>query len=307
MAKLWLITKRIIVLNDLQVGYNRPHFEPNSPEQHMDHLSCIINRFTLQAGVFYTGKLCGLSNFNENEAIEGHIHLLRSGTLSIIGLDKQTIILNKPSIIFIPRPIKHSIKAREIDEAELICATVTYGTNSTNLLANALPDLLILPLEQSPFLQTNIDWIINEAGENYQGRQAVMNRLMEIFIINMMRSLINTGELAKGMLAGLMHPQLKNVLQALHIEPDKNWNLENMAEIAAMSRSKFAEVFKSVVNQTPNEYLLNWRIGIAQSLLKQGKSVGIVANSVGYETASALARVFRKNCGMSPKEWLDSQ
>ena len=111
----------------------------------MDHLSQIIDRFTLQAGVIYTGKLCGLSHFNENGAIEGHIHLLRSGVLSIIGLDKKTIVLDKPSIVFIPRPTKHSIKAKDLDNAELICATMTYGTNSTNLLADALPDLLILP------------------------------------------------------------------------------------------------------------------------------------------------------------------
>ena len=133
-----------------------------------------------------------------------------------------------------------------------------------------------------------------------------MNRLMEIFIINMIRSLLNKGELAQGMLAGLMHPQLKNVLQNLHNAPEKNWTLELMAESAAMSRSKFAEVFKNIIGQTPNEYLVNWRVGVAQSLLKQGKSVGIVANSVGYETASALARVFRKTCGLSPKQWLDN-
>jgi len=273
----------------------------------MDHLSHIIDRFSLQAGVFYTGKLCGLSHFNEGAALEGHIHLLRSGTLSIIGLDKATIVLDKPSIIFLPRPVKHGLQARDTDNAELICATVTYGSNSSNLLAEALPDLLILPLAESPFLQTNIDWIIAEAGQEQQGRQAVMNRLMEIFIINMMRSLITKGDIAQGMLAGLMHPQLKNVLQQLHNQPEEHWSLEKMAGLALMSRSKFAEVFKGVIGQTPNDYLVSWRVGVAQSLLKQGKNVSIVANSVGYETASALARVFRKQTNMSPKEWLEQQ
>lgn len=302
------MTGEIIVLITRRVGYNRPNFEPNRPScLFMDHLSEIINRFSLQAGVFYTGKLCGLSNFNEGAAVEGHIHLLRRGTLSIIGLDKSTIVLDKPSIIFLPRPIKHGLQAKDTDNAELICATVTYGSGSSNLLADALPDLLILPLAESPFLQTNIDWIIAEAGQEQQGRQAVMNRLMEIFIISMMRSLINKGEIAQGMLAGLMHPQLKNVLQQLHNNCAEQWSLEKMAEIALMSRSKFAEVFKSVIGQTPNDYLVSWRVGVAQSLLKQGKNVSIVANSVGYETASALARVFRKHTHMSPKAWLEQQ
>ncbi|WDE02483.1 AraC family transcriptional regulator [Thalassomonas actiniarum] len=272
----------------------------------MDHLSQIIDHFKLTAGVFYTGKLCGLSHFNENEALEGHIHLLRSGVLAVNGLDKSPLVLDQPSIIFLPRPTKHSLKAREIDNAELICANITYDSSSTSLLADALPDMLILPLESSPFLQTNIDWIISEAGDEQQGRQAVMNRLMEIFIINMLRSLLVKGELARGMLAGLMHPQLKQVLQQLHNAPQENWSLNKMAELALMSRSKFAEIFKTVIGQTPNDYLVSWRVATAQSLLKQGKSVSLVANNVGYDTASALARVFRKTCGMSPKQWLDS-
>jgi AraC-like DNA-binding protein len=294
------------VLIASRVGYNRPNFESNRPSsQFMDHLSEIIDRFSLQAGVFYTGKLCGLSRFNDEAAVEGHIHLLRSGTLSIIGFDKSRIVLDKPSIVFLPRPIKHSLQAEDTDNAELICATVTYGSGSSNLLANALPDLLILPLAESPFLQTNIDWIMTEAGQDQQGRQAVMNRLMEIFIISMMRSLLIKGEIVQGMLAGLMHPQIKNVLQALHNHCEEQWSLERMAEIALMSRSKFAEVFKTVVGQTPNDYLTSWRVGVAQSLLKQGKNVSIVANSVGYDTASALSRVFRKHTNMSPKEWLE--
>jgi len=33
--------------------------------------------------------------------------------------------------------------------------------------------------------------------------------------------------------------------------------------------------------------------------------VGLVAHEVGYENGSALARVFRKKIGMSPKQWLE--
>ena len=273
----------------------------------MDQLSQVIDRFALQAGVFYSGKLCGLSSFNHGSLIEGHLHLLRRGSLSVIGLEKEKIRLDKATIIFVPRPLKHSLLADESDDAELICASIKYGTGSSNLLANALPDVLILPVEQLPFLQTNVDWLLDEADKQLQGRQAIMNRLMEVFIINMLRSLIDNGKLGSSMLAGLVHPQLKNVLHHIHNAPEQAWSLEKMAEIALMSRSKFAEVFKEVIGQTPNDYLLEWRVSVAQSLLLKGKSVSLVANSVGYETASALSRVFRKKLELSPKEWLELQ
>jgi len=271
----------------------------------MDQLSHIIDSFSLQAGVFYTGKLCGLSHFNDKSLLEGHIHLLRGGKITLAGLSSEQVVINKPSIIFIPRPRAHSLQTEEVEDAELICATVQYGAGSSNSLANALPDVLILPITQMPFIKTNIEWLLDEAGQENQGRQAIMNRLMEIFIINMLRSIINSKQLRNSMLAGLVHPQLKKVLHQIHNAPEESWSLEKLADIAAMSRSKFAEVFKEVIGQTPNDYISEWRISVAQSLLLQGKNVGLVANSVGYETASALSRVFRKKTGYAPKEWLD--
>ena len=77
-----------------------------------------------------------------------------------------------------------------------------------------------------------------------------------------------------------------------------------MANIALMSRSKFAAVFKDNIGRPPNEYITELRLTLAQELLKKKKPVNIVANEVGYEHGSALARVFKKKLGLSPKEWI---
>ncbi len=102
------------------------------------------------------------------------------------------------------------------------------------------------------------------------------------------------------MLAGLSHPQLVKVMNAIHEQPQENWSLEKLADIAVMSRSKFAELFRSIVGQPPGDYISDWRVAVAQGLLKKNKPVGWVANEVGYENGSALARVFRKKTGLSP-------
>lgn len=68
-----------------------------------------------------------------------------------------------------------------------------------------------------------------------------------------------------------------------------------MAELALMSRSKFSDLFKRIVDQSPGDYVIDWRIIVAKGLLQQSKPVALVANAVGYENSSALARIFRKN------------
>jgi AraC-like DNA-binding protein len=224
--------------------------------------------------------------------------------VTLINSEQRKVVLDKPSVIFFAKATKHTLMAEQSHDAELICASVHYGIGRNNALTSALPDMLILPIEQMPFLQTNIEWLLDEADKDNQGRQAIMNRLMEIFIINILRSLIESEQLRNGMLAGLVHPQLSKVLHQIHNAPEEHWSLAKMADIAAMSRAKFADVFKDVLGQPPNDYLTQWRVSVAQALLVQGKNVTLVANSVGYETASALSRVFRKKTGYAPKEWL---
>lgn len=269
----------------------------------MDQLSQIINNFSIQAGVFYTGKLCGLSSF-EQPAIEGHIHILKSGQLKITGLNQEDIELNEPSIVFFPRPKSHRLVASESDQAEVICATVQYGVGNVNPVAQALPNVLVLPLSEATQLLNNLDWILSEAFDQRLGSQSVLNRLMEIFIVSLLRHLIEHNKIEQGMLAGMAHKQLNKVLNALHCQPEVNWTIESMADIALMSRAKFAPLFKEVIGQTPLEYLTQWRVSMAQKRLLDGKSVAIVANEVGYESPSTLSRAFMKTCKLSPKAWL---
>ena len=70
-----------------------------------------------------------------------------------------------------------------------------------------------------------------------------------------------------------------------------------------MSRARFATKFHSIVGMTPGTCLTVWQMGIAQSLLSRGKPVQLVADAVGYSSASALSRVFSAHIGKSPSDW----
>ncbi len=130
--------------------------------------------------------------------------------------------------------------------------------------------------------------------------------MCEILIIQFLRHVLSSNLVDGSLLAGLAHPRLSQSLDAIHCQPEKNWTLVELADKAAMSRSRFAAEFKAVVGQTPGDYLSGWRIEVTKGMLRQDKSVGWVANEVGYENASALARVFRSKTGQSPEEWQKS-
>jgi AraC-like DNA-binding protein len=71
-----------------------------------------------------------------------------------------------------------------------------------------------------------------------------------------------------------------------------------------MSRSSFADRFARVIGITPLNYLLQWRIAVAKSLLAQRMSVAETALAVGYESASGFSTAFSRETGRSPKEFV---
>ena len=271
----------------------------------MDRLSQILNRFSIHAQVFFSGNICGVQPFGASDSSDGHLHLLKSGTLTLINAQGVKTVFERPAVIFVPQATQHRIVASESDQAELVCASIHYDDGFNNPLAAALPNFLYFDLQTSDLLGQSAHWLFDEAFNERCGRQPMIDRLTDIFLIQVLRHVLEEGLVEHGMLAGLSHPQLVKVMNAIHEQPQENWSLEKLADIAAMSRSKFAELFRSIVGQPPGDYISDWRVAVAQGLLKKNKPVGWVANEVGYENGSALARVFRKKTGLSPRAWLD--
>lgn len=270
----------------------------------MDKLSLILNRLSVTAGVFFTGGMCGLEHFDGDAQNEGHIHLLSSGKMDVIDHNGEVITLDRPSLIFFPKPSFHSLRAKETDNARVVCASIRYGADANNPLTNALPGIVALPFEEDEYVEATVRGLFDEAFHQRDGKQLLLDRLTEVIIVHLLRKVISQGTGSQGVLAGLAHNQLANVIVKIHEFPAEPWTLESMSELAFMSRSKFAEEFRRLVGQTPGDYLLDWRVSVAQSELKKGKPVSLVANEVGYENSSALSKAFKRKTGFSPSAWL---
>jgi transcriptional regulator GlxA family with amidase domain len=92
----------------------------------------------------------------------------------------------------------------------------------------------------------------------------------------------------------------------MHEAPKKSWTLDDLASIAGMSRTRFAEHFRTRIGQTPIDYLTVWRVTVARQLLARGKPVKSVALQVGYQSAAAFSRVFSRVTGQAPRNSNDA-
>lgn len=171
-------------------------------------------------------------------------------------------------------------------------------------LLRALPTLLHLKLDQHRSLafQSVLEMLAIETEAPGLGSAAVISRLFELLFVHAIRAYsMLPGGPTSGWLSALTDRHLAQALAAMHDHPAQNWTVESLARTAGMSRSGFAARFKSVVGQSPLDYLTQWRIYCAARLLRQGGvALPEVARQVGYESAASFNRVFRRETGTTP-------
>lgn len=268
----------------------------------MDRLSALMEHFSLHASAFHLGGFCGISGFTGQEQ-RGYVHLLRSGRISFREGNGPPTVIDRPSLVLLARPQAHQLVAGEADHAELVCATLNFDGGVDNPLSQALPSHIVLPLDELPTLSGSLEWLFREAFGEDCGRDAILNRLIELMLIQLFRQLMNEGTISTGMMAGLADLRLARAMTLMHDQPARPWSVAELASAASMSRASFAARFHKVVGSTPANYLAGWRVSLAQKRLREGRPIALIADEVGYESPSALARAFRRKVGASPSEW----
>ena len=270
-----------------------------------DRLATLMEHFSVTAEVFHTGALCG-TNTLETDGVLGQMHLVRRGTVKVIHHD-GSLNITQPSLLLYARPMTHRFITDPEQGADMACASLRFEGGAQNPIAASLPNVVCLPLDAIAGASQVLDLLFEEAFTQHCGRVAVVNRLFEVVMIQILRQLMENNDVKGGMLAGLSHPRLRNALVAIHEEPTKAWTLDTLAERAGMSRSVFASSFREVVGDTPGQYLQGWRIRMAQQALKRGRPIKIIAGEVGYGSEVALSRAFKAYTGMSPRRWREAQ
>jgi len=276
----------------------------------VDRLSGLLERFRVRARLHHSGTLCGLHHFDAGGG-HGYLHVLRRGQLKVShpgarGVPRS-MHLDEPTLLFYPRPLTHRFHNPPREGSDFTCARLDFDGGSYNPLARALPPLIALPLARVSGLDLALELLFNETDRIRCGQRLLADRIFEVVVIQLMRWLLDHPQEAgirPGFITGLSDPRLARALVAMHEAPGAPWTLQRMAVRAGMSRTAFAHAFREVVGQTPADYLADWRMALARSRLREGRPIKVLADELGYASASALSRAFTARVGTSPRDWL---
>lgn len=185
---------------------------------------------------------------------------------------------------------------------------VMSAPRNSNRFVPIYPGLVAIPASERlahGFLDRVIRLIELEHGVNRPGKDAVLRRLVELVVIELIRFALP--RLAPGdttWLGGLADPQIAQAISAMHRNPGRDWSLRDLARQVGMSRAAFVERFGRLTGEPPHQHLRRLRLHAAGADLKKGdRSIAQIAASVGYRSESAFNKAFAKEMGLTPARY----
>lgn len=187
---------------------------------------------------------------------------------------------------------------------KLLCGHFEYDRSIRHPLLAELPDLIHISSFDSVApgsLQSIVPLLIREMGSGQPGSETLVERLAEVLLVQVLRAHLLQQPDLKGFWAALGDARLTRAIKIIHARAGEKLTLDDLADAAAMSRSAFSQLFKSVTSLSPIGYLAKWRMQQARELLNTGRlPLTHVAERVGYESEVAFSRAFRREYGESP-------
>jgi AraC-like DNA-binding protein len=187
----------------------------------------------------------------------------------------------------------------------LLRGRCSFADPEKNPLLGVLPEIIHVPSSQWSgvrWLQPTIEMLIREAHGQKPGAASVVNRVLELLLVQLVRAHITTTQTAShGWLRALSDAQIGGALGMIHEKPASTFTVAGLAHAVGMSRSAFASQFTRLVGEPPLHYVARWRMLKAAQLLKDNKlTLAEIAASVGYESEAAFSKAFKRWSGQAP-------
>lgn len=191
-------------------------------------------------------------------------------------------------------------------ETQLICGHFTFVDGVDHPLLRALPDLLCVSAAaraRRAFLDGALQLVARAGYRDEPGARTSLKRLSEVvFIESIGAASDNHAEVAK-VLSALTDPRIGRALALIHGAPGKPWTLTSLATAVGMSRTRFAEHFRSIVGTSPMTYLTEWRLQRAHAQIVQSReAIQVVARKAGFASAAGFTRAFARQFGRPPRD-----
>jgi AraC-like DNA-binding protein len=190
------------------------------------------------------------------------------------------------------------------ERTEIVCGYFRCDELLFNSVIRHLPPIVVVRPEGpiAEFFTATMNYVMAEAPVT--GTEAPLTaRLPELLFAEALRLFSQSTPQESGWLTATLDPVVGRALALLHADPARDWTVDELAREASTSRSVLADRFNRLLEQSPIQYLTEWRMQIAAGLLRSGLKIADIAERVGYGSDAAFSRAFHRQVGVWPADF----
>lgn len=273
----------------------------------------------------FTTYHCEFSNSFNLVPIHWHeeieITLIKKGQ-GIHKIDLNPINVEEGDIIFVKPSILHSIEQTSNKDI-MIWSTMVFNLNMLN---SALTDGCLIKFFAPIFNNQNeLPMIIKKDSPGYDDALITIKKIFECYNLKIygfelqLKSLLYhlfyimySNKLVREKKASTVPKEvsdkIKLILQFIHENYERDLSVEEIALKCNFSEYHFMRFFKKYIGMTCIEYINNYRLEVASSLLNNtNKSILNISFEVGFNNVSYFNKLFKKKYSITPKEFRKSK
>ena len=189
--------------------------------------------------------------------------------------------------------------------ALVIGAHLGFSGVSSDLLLQGLPPLIhFAPMPE----RSRLLWLLDSLSEEFRaaetGATLATQHLAQLIFIQAMRTYMATESSdMSGWMRALTDKKIAKALSSMYERPEHKWTVAELGRLVGMSRAAFARRFNELTGESPLDHMTRWRMAVASQRLNDAQvTVAEIALSLGYVSASAFSKTFRRTTGVSPRE-----
>lgn len=269
----------------------------------MDYLDKLIQLAQVEGNINVQCRFSGHWQVDHPQEpnLLGVFHLVSYGEC-YVKLQDQQLHLKQGDVLFLPQGMAHHLESAVVSDKflqpihqhshgaltlksncqlgfdfEMFCGHFYYNGHLSPLFQ--LPEFWLLSL--SPDVSNALLTLLRNEADRNLGCRSTIDALCHVLLAYLIRDYLEKNQ-TKGVLAALQDKRLYPAVNAMLLNPEQPWNMENLAARCAMSRANFIRLFKQKTNYLPGRFLTDLRMQKARLLLRNStQSVFAVALEVG--------------------------
>jgi AraC-like DNA-binding protein len=186
----------------------------------------------------------------------------------------------------------------------MFCGALRFNLDPLHPLIAMMPAVMLTGdlAQKDATVPALLEAMEREVALDRIGACGILARLADALAASIIRAWVECGcSDSTGWVAAVRCPRIGKVIAAVHADPERDWNVPEMAALMGASRSSFAEAFTRTLGESPAKYVAKVKMFQARRWIAQdGMRVATAADRLGYESEASFSRAFKRVIGHAP-------